>query len=99
MYGGNSLRVESYIDSSFQFDIDDSKFNLSYVFTRNWGAAYWKSSKQDTITNSTIEAEYIDAVEAVKEEVWVKKFIIDLGVVSGSQEPILLYCDNNGVIA
>ena len=29
----------------------------------------------------------------------MKKFITDLGVVSGSEEPISLYCDNNGAIA
>ena len=28
----------------------------------------------------------------------MKKFITDLGVVPGSEEPISLYCDNYGVI-
>jgi len=42
----------------------------------------WKSSKQDTTVDSTTEAEYISASEAAKEVVWIKKFIIELGVVS-----------------
>ena len=29
----------------------------------------------------------------------MNKFITDLGVVSSNEELILLYCDNNGVIA
>ena len=41
----------------------------------------WKSSKQDTIADSTIEAEYIVASDAAKEVVWIKKFITGLGIV------------------
>jgi hypothetical protein len=35
----------------------------------------WKSSKQDTIVYSMMEAEYINASEAAKEVIWIKKFI------------------------
>ena len=43
--------------------------------------------------------EYIAIVEVAKEGVWLKKFIIDLGVVLSSEESISLYCDNNEAIA
>ena len=59
----------------------------------------WKSSKQDTVVDSTTEAEYIAASEAAKEVVWIRKFIIELGVVPSIADPIELYCDNNGAIA
>lgn len=59
----------------------------------------WKSSKQDTIADSTIEAEYIAASEASKEAVWIRKFITELEVVPSILSPICLYCDNNGAIA
>ena len=58
----------------------------------------WKSSKQDTTTDSTTEAEYIAALDAAKEGVWVKKFITDLGVVPSNEESTSLYYDNYGVI-
>ena len=48
-----------------------------YVFTINGGAVSWKSSKQETVTDSTTEAEYIAALEAAKEGVWIRKFLID----------------------
>ena len=59
----------------------------------------WRSSKQDTLADSTTEAEYIAASEAAKEGVWVKNFISDLGVVEGASKPLDLYCDNSGAIA
>ncbi|KAJ8499554.1 hypothetical protein OPV22_010106 [Ensete ventricosum] len=66
VYGGGSLQVEGYTNSSFQSNIDDSKSNSGYVFTLNGGVVSWKSSKQDTTANSTIEAEYIAVVEAAR---------------------------------
>ena len=58
-----------------------------------------KSSKQPTTTDSTIEVEYIFVSGAAKEAFWLKKFIIDLGVVPTILYPIPLLCDNNGAIA
>lgn len=98
VYGGNSLKVEGYTDSSFQSDVDDSKSNSGYVYTLNGGAVCWKSSKQDTTVDSTTEAEYIAASDAAKEGVWVKKFITDMGVDTDSDKSTSLYCDNYGVI-
>ncbi|KAK8980553.1 hypothetical protein V6N11_074164 [Hibiscus sabdariffa] len=62
------------------------------------GAVSWKSSKQDTVADSTTEAEYIAASEAAKEAVWIKKFITELGVVPSISDALELYCDNNGAI-
>ena len=59
----------------------------------------WKSSKQPTTADSTIEAEYIATSDATKETVWLKKFITDLGVVPTISDPFPLLCDNNGTIA
>jgi hypothetical protein len=59
----------------------------------------WKSSKQDTIADSTIEAEYIAAFEAVKEVVWIINFVSELDVVPSASSPMDLYCDNSGAIA
>ncbi|KAK8635004.1 hypothetical protein V6N13_022882 [Hibiscus sabdariffa] len=63
------------------------------------GAVSWKSSKQDTVADSTTEAEYIAASEAAKEAVWIKKFITELGVIPSISDAVDLYCDNNGAIA
>ena len=59
----------------------------------------WKSSEQETMANSTIEAKYIAASEAAKEAVWIRKFVSELGVVPSASSPMDLYCDNSGAIA
>ena len=85
--------------ASFQTDKDDSQSWSGYVVCLNGGAVSWKSSKQDTVVDSTMEAEYIAASEATKEAIWIRKFISEFGVVPSCSSPIDLYCDNNGAIA
>ena len=100
VYGGEEeLGVRGYMDASFQTDLDDSRSQSGYVFLVNGGAVSWKSSKQETVADSTTEAEYIAASEAAKEGVWIRNFLLDLGVVPGSSNPLDVYCDNNGAIA
>ena len=100
IYGGDDeLAVKGYSDASFQTDQDDYRSQSGFVFCINGGAVSWKSSKQDTVADSTTEAKYIAASEATKEAVWIRKFITELGVVPSIADPIELYCDNNGAIA
>ena len=99
IYGDSDLIVSGYTDASFQSDRDYFKSQSGYVFTLNGGAVSWKSSKQDTTSNSTTKLEYIAASEAAKEAVWIRKSIAKLGVTLSIVDSIPLYCDNNGAIA
>jgi hypothetical protein len=69
------------------------------VFYLNGGVVSWKSSKQDTIADLTMEAEYIATSKATKEVVCIRNFISELGVVPSVSGPIDFYCDNSGAIA
>ena len=51
------------------------------------------------MTDSVCKAEYIVASDAVKEAVWLQKFISELGVAPSIDGPILLNCDNIEAIA
>ncbi|GJY96106.1 hypothetical protein Tco_0512467 [Tanacetum coccineum] len=101
VYGGNpeaELRVNCYCDAGFETDRDDTKSQTGYVFILNGGAVEWKSSKQSTIAMSATEAEYITALEAGMEAVWIRKFISGLGIVPKINEPIKMFCDNSAAL-
>ena len=51
------------------------------------------------VADSTCESDYIAASEASKEATWLRNFIGDLGTVPTIQEPIKLFCDNEGAVA
>ena len=71
VYQDKSLEPIGYTDSDFQSDIDSRKSTSGYVFTFGGGAISWRSVKQSSIADSTMEAEYIAASEAAKEAVWL----------------------------
>jgi hypothetical protein len=51
------------------------------------------------VADSTAEPKYITALEVVKEGIWIKKFITELGVVPSALDPMELCCDNTRAIA
>ena len=55
----------------------------------------WKASLQHVVALSTTEAEYTAAAEAVKEAIWLKGLISELGM---SQKTIDVFCDSSSVI-
>ncbi|KAH9782717.1 Integrase catalytic domain-containing protein [Citrus sinensis] len=84
-----------YCDSDFVGDLDKRRSTTGYVFTLGGGPVSWRSILQSTIALSTTEAEYMAATEAVKETIWLKGLLGDLGVI---QENIAVFCDNQSVI-
>ena len=51
------------------------------------------------MAGSTCEAEYIAALEAANEGVWMEEFITDLGVITSASGPMKIFCENTGAIA
>ncbi|KAH9793888.1 hypothetical protein KPL71_004697 [Citrus sinensis] len=84
-----------YCDSDFAGDLDKRRSTTGYIFTLGGGPVSWRSILQSTIALSTTEAEYMVATEAVKEAIWLKGLLGDLGVI---QENITVFCDNQSVI-
>ena len=60
------------------------------MFTLSGAAVVWRSVKQSSIPDSTMEAKYIAACEVAKKSVWLKKFYTDLEVVSDMDKPLKL---------
>ena len=98
IYSGANLNPIGYNESGFMSDKDSRKSTSGSIFTLGGGAVVWRSVKQSSIADSTMEAEYIAACEVAKEAVWLKKFITDLEVVPNMDKPIVLYCDNSGAV-
>ena len=80
MYGGYELILVGYTDFEFMLDKDLTKSTSEHVFTLGGGIVSWRSIKQKCIADSTTKAEYVIACKAAKEVVWLKKFLMELGV-------------------
>jgi hypothetical protein len=100
IYGSEEhLVVTGYYDASFQTDRNDLKSQTWYMYMLNGGAVCWKSSKQDSSADSTMEAEYMAACEASKMRVSIWEFIDELGIVPIIIGHVELFYDNTRAIA
>ena len=71
VYQDESLEPIRYTNSEFYSDPESRKPTSGYVFTLGGGDISWRSVKQSSIVDSTMEAEYIAASKVAKEVVWL----------------------------
>ena len=96
-YGRSStMELLGYTDSDYARDTDDRKSTSGYVFMVNGAAICWSSRKQDIVTLSSTEAEYVAATSAACHCVWLRGMLQELNVVS--RECVDIMCDNNSAI-
>jgi hypothetical protein len=85
--------VEGFVDSDFAGDLD--KRCSIKVFSLCGSEVSWRASLQSINALSTIETEYVSATEGVKEAIWMRGLISELGV---PQDVIKVYCDSHSAI-
>lgn len=94
-FGGDNLTLEAYCDADYAGDIDTRRSTTGYVFILSGGAISWSSRLQPTVAASTTEAEYMAAAYAIKEALWIRTLMNELGQ---DLKTIMIYADNQGAI-
>ncbi|XP_073126397.1 uncharacterized protein [Henckelia pumila] len=84
--------VVGYVDSNFAGNLDTRKSLTGYVFTFYGTTITWKSNLQSVVALSTTEAEFIVVTEAIKEGLWLKGMIAELGV---KQDQVVIASEEN----
>lgn len=67
-----------------------------YVYQINNTAVVWSSKRQQTVASSTVEAEYVAVSEAIREALWLRNLLTEIGVKQSA--PAVINCDNKGAI-
>jgi transposase InsO family protein len=78
-FGGTDLNLCGYSDADFAADVDTRRSVTGYVFTLGGGAISWSSKRQATVAASTTEAEYVAASSTVKEALWLRNLLANMG--------------------
>jgi hypothetical protein len=94
-YGPSKSGLVGYCDADYAGDIDTRRSTSGYVFVLHGGAITWQSKRQQTVAASTTEAEYMAAAAAVKEGLWMRKLLVDLGFDLGV---VSIMADNQSAI-
>ena len=70
MYGGAPSALIGYVDADGSM-AEDRRAILGYTFLIDGGAVLWSSKKQEVVSFSTTESEYVAAMHTAKEALWL----------------------------
>ena len=87
--------LAGYSDADWAGNVDDRKSTLGCYFYVGNNLVSWMSKKQNSISLSTAEAEYIAASSCCTQLLWMQKLLHDYGIC---QEHLTIYCDNTSAI-
>ncbi|XP_026378126.1 uncharacterized protein LOC113272518 [Papaver somniferum] len=97
MYSRNlDVKLVGYYDSDLGGCIDDMKSTSGYDFSLGSGIFTWASKKQETVSQSTVEAEYISASIATYHVVCLRRIMED--IQEKQEEITVIFCDNKSTI-
>ncbi|XP_075478997.1 secreted RxLR effector protein 161-like [Primulina tabacum] len=89
------VKLVVYVDSNYANDRDNRKSTTSYVFTLCGACISWKSQLQYIVALSTIESEYVVVTEVLKEAIWLKGLISEIGFLEG--EVVVFFDSQSGI--
>src|ERR1700678_740132 len=95
-YGGVTKELVGYADADGSM-AEDRKAISGYAFMVNGGAVSWSAKRQQIISLSTTESEYIAATYAAKEALWLRQIILQLFAIT--LDATTLLSDNQSAIA
>ena len=96
LYGGREVDLEGYADADGSM-MEDRRAVSGYAFIVNGGAVSWSAKRQEIVSLSTTESEYIAATNAAKEALWLR-FLIHQ-VFGKTLPPTTPFSDNQSAIA
>ena len=91
------FKLVGFSDSDWGGSIDDMRSTSGYYFTLGSSVFSWSSKKQETVAQSTVEAEFIAATAAVNQALWLRKILMDLNLEQ--KESTKIFVDNQAAIA
>jgi hypothetical protein len=89
--------IELFSDADWGNSPDDRRSITGYLSMLAGGVVTWSSKKQPTTALSSMEAEYMALASAVREALWLRSMLTELG--SLSPLPTHISVDNHGTIS
>src|SRR5260221_971077 len=87
--------MEAYSDSDFAEDLESRKSTTGVLLQYAGGSIIWKSHKQHTVAQSTMEAELYALNEAARDIMWAQRL---LKTMRDKTIPTMLRVDNQAAI-
>jgi hypothetical protein len=90
------LEVVGYADANYG-PLPDRKSRTGWCFMLGGAVTTWSSKKQPVISLSSTEAEYYALGDGVKEALWLRELLTEIGFIH--DKPMTLFQDNQSTMA
>ena len=94
--GRGPKELVGFTDSDLARDIDNRKSTTGMIFYLNKNLISWQSQKQQTVTLSSCEAEFMNATTASCQALWLRNLLRE--VTRSELKSITFYVDNKSTI-
>ncbi|GKC26000.1 hypothetical protein Tco_1028150 [Tanacetum coccineum] len=91
----NIAYAVSFVDSDYAKDLDKGMSITGYAFLVQGCVVSWKATLQHVVALSNTETEYMALTEAMKEAIWLRGLLEELGVELNTAA---VNCENQGAI-
>jgi hypothetical protein len=95
-YGETKQVLEGYADADGSMT-EDRRAITGYAFLIDGGTISWSSKRQEIVSLSTTESEYVAATHGMKEAIWLRSLLTE--VFDPIKPPTTLFSDNQAAIA
>ena len=91
MSPGSTVDIHAYCDSDYTSCPMTRRSATRYFVQLETSPISWKTTKQDTVSQSSAEVEYRGMATATSEFIWIRNLLKFLGI---PVSPAVLHCDN-----
>ncbi len=96
--GPGKGKLEAYVDADHAGDDDDRKSQTGYCLKLTGAPVIWRSVKQGCTAASSMESEYVALAECVKEVLWCRALLADMGLEELVGGATVIRCDSQSAI-
>jgi len=96
--GGQKTGLEVYCDSDFAGDVETRRSTSGFVAFLYGSPVSWSARRQGSVAASTTAAEYVAMAEAVREILFLRQLLDQLGMTDTIAGPTILHVDNLSAI-
>eukprot|EP00253_Pinus_taeda_P016960 PITA_16960 len=90
------VKLQGFIDVDWAGSSSDRKSTSGGIFNIGSTTFSWYSRKQRSVALSLVETEYMAAIQATCEAIWMQKILV--GLLDQRMDPTVIYCDNQSCI-
>lgn len=77
-FSNTTFDVQCYSDADFAGCLDTRRSTTGFCITLGGSLLSWCSERQELVSRSTTESEYIAGSEAIRELIWMKRLLVEL---------------------